>query len=81
MKGLEEKYVRNRKEREREREREAGVAELSMVSMAEVIALFLSCYYVYRGCQLGNANAYRSDRDRLLTDPLMILSLVNEICK
>lgn len=61
MKGLEEKYARNRMKKEREGG--AEVAELS-VSMAEVIALFLSCYYVYRGCQRGRARQRVSFRSR-----------------
>lgn len=53
--------------------------------MAEVIVLFLGCYYVYRGCQhlRGSAMLTRivAIAVRVLTDPLMILSPINEICK
>jgi len=46
-KDSKEKYARNREEKKKKE----GVELL--VSMAEVITLFLSCYYVYRSCQYG----------------------------
>lgn len=76
----EEKYT------EQERKRANWTRAKLWASMAEVIVQFLDCYFVYHGSQhhraFDDVNARRWNRaDAFLRDPLMILLLINEICK